>query len=153
MYKKQNLGLVRLSISKKKKVKPAKVVNYNINAANCNRDGTGQNFLDPTRPVNFKIIAGWPAGRPAGWPVSDRPGRPFFLRKVFLHYSMYLMKNFQKGGGMDDVLKFVTLDGGLRKKNGEWFLCFLQKWLNFKTFFGYVLVWVTCFAQRTTCTK
>ena len=44
------------------------------------------------------------------------------------------MKNFQKGGGMDDVLKFVTLDGGLRKKNGEWFLCFLQKWLNFKTF-------------------
>ena len=29
---------------------------------------------------------------------------------------MYLMKNFQKGGGMDEVLKFVTLDGGLRKK-------------------------------------
>ena len=22
------------------------------------RDGTGQDFLDPTRPVNFKIIAG-----------------------------------------------------------------------------------------------
>ena len=23
------------------------------------RDGTGQDFLDPTRPVNFKIIAGF----------------------------------------------------------------------------------------------
>ena len=31
---------------------------------------------------------------------------------------MYLIKTFQKGGGggMDEVLKFVTLDGGLRKK-------------------------------------
>ena len=56
------------------------------------RDGTGQDFLDPTRPVNFKIIA----GRPAGRPVSDRPGRPVLLQKVFLHCSMYLMKNFQK---------------------------------------------------------
>ena len=28
---------------------------------------------------------------------------------------MYLMKNFQKGG-MVEVLKFVTLDGGLSKK-------------------------------------
>ena len=63
------------------------------------RDGIGQDFLDPTRPVNFKIIAGWPAGRP----VSDRPGRPVFLQKVFVHCSMYLMKNFQKGGrGMGD---------------------------------------------------
>ena len=35
--RKQNLGLDKLSISKKKKrVKPVKVVNYNINAANCN---------------------------------------------------------------------------------------------------------------------
>ena len=57
------------------------------------------------RPVNFKIIA--------GRPVSDLPGRPVFLQ-VFLHYSMYLMKNFQKG--MSEVLKFVTSDEGLRKK-------------------------------------
>ena len=35
------------------------------------RDGTGQDFLDPNRLVNFKIIA--------GRPVSDRPGRPVFL--------------------------------------------------------------------------
>ena len=48
---------------------------------------------------------------------------------------MYSMKNFQKGEGMDEVLKFVTLDGGLRKKAKK-FLRFLQKWLNFKTFFG-----------------
>ena len=34
--KKQNLGLGKLSISKKKQVKPVKVVNYNINAAKCN---------------------------------------------------------------------------------------------------------------------
>ena len=50
-----------------------------------------------TRPVNFKIIA----DRPAGQSVSDRRGRPFFfLLKVFVHCSMYLMKNFQKEGGM-----------------------------------------------------
>ena len=47
---------------------------------------------------------------------------------------MYLMKNFQKGGGMGEVLKFVTLDGGLRKKTQKKFV-FLQKWLIFKTFF------------------
>ena len=33
--RKQNLGLGKLSISKKKKVNPIKVVNCNINAANC----------------------------------------------------------------------------------------------------------------------
>ena len=49
---------------------------------------------------------------------------------------MYLMKNFQKGdGGMGEVLKFVTMDGGLRKKRKK-LLRFLQKRLNFKIFFG-----------------
>ena len=47
---------------------------------------------------------------------------------------MYLMKNFQKGG-MGEVLKFVTLEGGLKKKCKKIFAFFLQKWLNFKTFF------------------
>ena len=42
------------------------------------RDGTGQDFLDPTRPVNFKIIAGWRV----------------FLQQVFVHFSMYAIKNF-----------------------------------------------------------
>ena len=37
---------------------------------------------------------------------------------------------------MSEVLKIVTLDGGLRKKNAKKFLRFLQKWLNYKTFFG-----------------
>ena len=36
------------------------------------------------------------------------------------------MKNFQKGGGMDDVLKFVTLDGGLRKKTENDFCVFCK---------------------------
>ena len=47
---------------------------------------------------------------------------------------MYQMKNFQKRGGMGEVLKFVTLDGGITKKHKKSFV-FLQKWLNFKTFF------------------
>ena len=38
---------------------------------------------------------------------------------------MYLMKNFPKGGGMGEELKFVTLDGGFRKKNAKKFLRFL----------------------------
>ena len=54
------------------------------------RDGTGQDFLDPTgksqnlhdRPVN-RFLTG---------PV-DR----FFLHKAFVHCSMHLMKKFQKG--------------------------------------------------------
>ena len=37
---------------------------------------------------------------------------------------MYLMKNFQKGD-MGEVLKFVTLDGSLRKKSQK--RIFLQK--------------------------
>ena len=37
---------------------------------------------------------------------------------------------------MGEVLKFATLDEGLRKKNAKKRLRFLQKWLNFKTFFG-----------------
>ena len=47
---------------------------------------------------------------------------------------------------MGEVLKFVTLRGGLRKKCKK-NLRFLQKWLNFKTFFGLVSVWKPCFEQ------
>ena len=35
---------------------------------------------------------------------------------------------------MYEVLKLLTPDGGLRKKNAKKFLRFLQKQLNFKTF-------------------
>ena len=41
---------------------------------------------------------------------------------------------------MGEVLKFMTLDGGIRKKNAKKFLRFLQKSLNFKTFFSKVSV-------------
>ena len=44
------------------------------------RNGTGQDFLDPTQPVNFKIITGWPAGRP----VCDRPVDRFFCRRFLI---------------------------------------------------------------------
>ena len=37
---------------------------------------------------------------------------------------------------MGEVLKLVTPDGGLRKKNAKKVLRFLQKYLNFKTFLG-----------------
>ena len=41
---------------------------------------------------------------------------------------MYLMKIFQKGGGgMGEVLKFVTFDGVLEKKTQKQLLRFLQK--------------------------
>ena len=81
------------------------------------RDGTGQDFLDPTRPVNFKIYAGWPAGQP----VSLRAGRPVFLRKVFVHGSMHVIKNFQKGG-IGEVLKFAIRTGV--SKNFSFFAVF-----------------------------
>ena len=35
---------------------------------------------------------------------------------------------------MGEVLKFVTLDEGLKKRKKK-FVFFLLKWLNFKTFF------------------
>ena len=48
-----------------------------------------------------------------------------FLQKVFVYCLMYLMKIFQKGG-MVEVLKFVALDGGLRKKRKKFFYVFCK---------------------------
>ena len=59
------------------------------------RDGIGEDFLNPPRPVNFKIL---------------RRDRPVFNSRFFVRCSMHLMKNFQKGG-MGEVLKFVTPHG------------------------------------------
>ena len=39
---------------------------------------------------------------------------------------MYLMKNFQKEGGMGEVVKYVTLDGGFRKKTQKVFTFFAK---------------------------
>ena len=67
-----------------------------------------------TRPVSFKIYAGQPA-RSTG-----------FLQKIFVHSSMHLMKNFQKGGRMGEVLKFMTPVGGLRNKRNKFFAFFAK---------------------------
>ena len=48
---------------------------------------------------------------------------------------MYLIKNFQKGG-MGEVLKFVTLDGGLRKKNAKSFYVFCKNNSILRPFVG-----------------
>ena len=92
------------------------------------RDGTGQDFLDPTRPVNFKIIDR-PVNRFLTGPV-DR----YFLQMGFVHCSMYRKKNFQKGGHEWGV-KICDFGRGFQKKRKNFLFFFLQKWLNFKTFF------------------
>ena len=100
------------------------VLNMNVLLVIQCRDGTGQDFLDPTRPVIFKSTAGWPAGRQAGQPVSDRPGWPFFLQKDFVHWSMYLMKNFQKGGHVWGVKICDFGRWSQKKKNAKNFCVF-----------------------------
>ena len=100
---------------------------FTILLISYSRDGTGQDFLDPTQPVNSKIYAGWP-----GFLLVH--GRPVFLQKVFVHCSMHLMKNFRKGRAklklikmaMGEMLNFVTLNGGLRKKTQKIFCVFCK---------------------------
>ena len=64
-----DLGFLSMNGSKLKLSKEARLLGVtlldskltwkpHITLITCNRDGTGQDFLDPTRPVNFKIIAG-----------------------------------------------------------------------------------------------
>ena len=73
--------------------------------------------------------------KPAGQPVSDRPGRPVFLQKVFVHCSIYPMKNFPKGGHGWNI-KICDFGRGSQKNKQKKLLRFLQEWLIFKTFFG-----------------
>ena len=49
-----------------------------------------------------------------------------FFTEGFFHCSMYLMKIFRKGEGMGEELKFVTSDGGLRKKGKKTFAFFAK---------------------------
>ena len=75
-------------------------------------------------------------GRSTGfWPARSfyRSFFLFFLQKVFVHCLMYLMKNFQNEG-MVEVLKFVTLDGGLRKKTQKNFCVFCKNEWSFRPF-------------------
>ena len=81
------------------------------------RDGTGQDFLDPTGKFqNHRRLIG----------RSNGPVHRFFT-EVFSSLFNVFNEKFSKGGGMSEVLKIVTLDGGLRKKNAKKFLRFLQK--------------------------
>ena len=75
-----------------------------------------------TRLVNFKIIAGWPA-------LST-----VFFAEGFCSLFNVSNEKFSKGGSMGEVLKFVTLDGGMRKKNAKKFLRFWQSWLILRPF-------------------
>ena len=86
------------------------------------RDGTDQDFFDPTRPVNFKIYAGL-----TGQSICfDPSGQPVFYGKFLFTEEKrknlkkapkkkHLKKKFQKGGAMCEVLKLVTPDGSLTK--------------------------------------
>ena len=57
------------------------------------RDGTSQDFLDPTGKFqNYRRLTGWSTG-------FGPAGSTGILQKVFVHCSMFLMKNFQRGGG------------------------------------------------------
>ena len=72
----------------------------------CVIDGTDQDFLDPIGKFqNLRRLTGRST---AFWPARSTA----FLRKVFVHSLMDLMKNFQKEGrDIGEVLKFVTQDG------------------------------------------
>ena len=78
------------------------------------RNGTGEDFLDPTGKFQNLLR------------LTDRADRPVILWKVFVHCSMHLMKNFQKEGAMGEVLKFVTPDWGLRTKRKNIFSFFAK---------------------------
>ena len=68
------------------------------------RDGTGQDFLDPTGKFqNHRRLTGRSTG--------------IFTEGFSLLFDVS-NKKFSKGGeSMGEVLKFVTLDEGLRKKS------------------------------------
>ena len=85
------------------------------------RDGTGQDFFDPTSKFqNHRRLT----GRSTGFRPARSTG---FLPKVFLHYSMYLMKNFQKGGGHWWGVKNCDLRRGSQKKKTQKNFCVFCK--------------------------
>ena len=85
------------------------------------RNGTGQDFLDLNRPVSFKILpVDWPIDRFLTGPV-DR-----FFTEGFCSLFNACNKKFSKRGSMDEVLKFLTPDEGLRKKRKKTFAFFAK---------------------------
>ena len=94
------------------------------------RNRSGFSRPDPTGKFqNHRRLTGRSTGF---WPARSTG---FFYRRFFFHCSMYLMKNFQKGG-MGEMLKFATLNEGLRKKTQKNFSFFCKNdshlfWLSF----------------------
>ena len=94
------------------------------------RDGTGQDFLDPTRPVIFKIIAGWPAGRP----VFDRPGQPVFCRRVCSLFNVFNKKSSKWGAWVR--CKNLWLWTEVSEKKRKSIFAFFAKITQFWDLFG-----------------
>ena len=69
-----------------------------------------------------------PINRSVDWFLTGPVDR--FFTEGFFHCSMQLMKNFQKEGGMGEVLNFVTPDEGLRKKMHK---VFFARFANIKS--------------------
>ena len=95
------------------------------------RDGTGQVFLDPTgKYQNHRRLTGF-------WPARSTS----FFTENFCSLFNVSNKKLSKGGHGWGV-KICDFTRGSQKKTQKK-LGFLQKWLNFKTFFGLVSVWKT----------
>ena len=89
------------------------------------RDGTGQDFLDPTRPVNFKIIAGWPA-RSTG-----------YFTEGFSSLFNVFKEKFSKGGHGWGV-KICNFGRGSQKKKRKKSFAVFAKMIQF-----YDLFWLS----------
>ena len=86
---------------------PSRAVAYNI-AKTQSRDGTGQDFLDQTG--KFQNL---------------RRSTVFFT-EGFCSLFNASNKKFSNGGGLGEMLKFVTPDGGLRKTTQNNFCVFCK---------------------------
>ena len=88
--------------------------------ATLSRDGTGQDFLDPTdkfqnlRRLTGRSISFWPARSTS------------FLQKVFVHCSVHLIKNFQKKGAHRWVVKIYDSEWRSQKKRKKIFAFFTK---------------------------
>ena len=81
------------------------------------RDGTGQDFLDPTGKFqNHRRLIG----------RSNGPVDRFFTEGFSSLFNVFNEK-FSKEGAWSEVLKIVTLDGGLRKKKRKKIFAFFAK--------------------------
>ena len=87
-----------------------------------NRSGVSR--PDPTGKFqNYRRLT----GQSTGWLTGFWPARSTgFLQKVFLHYSMFLMKNFQNGGGHGWGVQMCDFRRGSEKKTQKNFCVFCK---------------------------